>query len=65
VSLAEQVKAAIMVRQLVLRHIELTPSGIGLCPFHDDHNPSFNVNDERNFWYCFACNEGGDISVFG
>jgi DNA primase len=32
----------------------------GLCPFHDDHNPSFEVNPERQTFRCWVCNEGGD-----
>ena len=35
-----------------------------LCPFHDDHHPSFNVNEEENYWYCFACETGGSIIDF-
>ncbi|HID22739.1 MAG TPA: DNA primase, partial [Planctomycetaceae bacterium] len=31
-----------------------------LCPFHDDHNPSFHVYPERQTYRCWACNEGGD-----
>lgn len=33
---------------------------VGLCPFHEDHNPSFNVNPERQTYRCWSCNEGGD-----
>lgn len=33
---------------------------VGLCPFHDDHNPSFNVNPERQSYRCWVCQEGGD-----
>jgi DNA primase catalytic core len=36
----------------------------GLCPFHDDHNPSFFVNPSTNLWYCFACDMGGDVIKF-
>lgn len=31
-----------------------------LCPFHDDHNPSMEVNPERQTYRCWSCNEGGD-----
>ncbi|MCA9970203.1 MAG: hypothetical protein KC425_08305, partial [Anaerolineales bacterium] len=44
--LSERLKAAVSVKQFVLRYVELSPSGKGLCPFHDDHNPSFLVRDE-------------------
>jgi len=33
---------------------------VALCPFHDDHNPSFHVYPERQTYRCWACNEGGD-----
>lgn len=36
----------------------------GLCPFHDDHNPSLSVNPTNNFWRCFGCGAGGDVIRF-
>ncbi|MDZ4685429.1 MAG: DNA primase [Planctomycetaceae bacterium] len=36
----------------------------GLCPFHDDHNPSFQVNPERQTYKCWSCTEGGDCFSF-
>ena len=62
--LSTQIKEAISVRQFVLRYVELSPRGLGLCPFHDDNVASFNVNDEHNFWHCFACGAGGSIIDF-
>ena len=36
----------------------------GLCPFHDERSPSFNVTPARNLFYCFGCGQGGDVIRF-
>jgi len=36
----------------------------GLCPFHDDTNPSLSVNPTTNLWQCFGCSKGGDVITF-
>jgi hypothetical protein len=37
---------------------------IGLCPFHDDHNPSFSLNVRTGQWICFACGRDGNWNTF-
>ena len=36
----------------------------GLCPFHNEKTPSFSVNAEEGFFYCFGCQKSGDAITF-
>ena len=35
-----------------------------ICPFHGDVNPSLKIDLEKDFWFCFGCQEGGDAFKF-
>jgi DNA primase len=37
---------------------------LGLCPFHNEKTPSFSVDREKGFFYCFGCHKGGDVITF-
>ena len=37
---------------------------LGLCPLHDDHQPSFVVDPSKNLFYCYGCGRGGDLIRF-
>lgn len=37
---------------------------LGVCPFHEEKNPSFAIYPETNSWYCFAGCGGGDVFDF-
>jgi DNA primase len=55
------------VAELIGRSVSLKRAGRnykGLCPFHDEKSPSFNVNPDRQTFYCFGCQEGGDVFSF-
>lgn len=63
----EQIRQAIDIVSLVERYIPLRRQGrgfVGLCPWHDDHHPSLQVNPERQCFRCFVCDIGGDIFSF-
>jgi DNA primase len=47
--------------------VELRRAGVnhkGLCPFHQEKTPSFNVNQARQMYHCFGCGVGGDVFTF-
>jgi DNA primase len=54
--------------EVVKRHVELKRAGTGrwkgLCPFHSEKTPSFNVDENRHYFYCFGCREKGDVIGF-
>lgn len=41
--------------------IKLNKSYKALCPFHNEKTPSFSVSSNKQIWYCFGCEEGGDV----
>ena len=48
---------------VVSEYVQLKKSGVnykGLCPFHDDKNPSFMVSPAKNICHCFVCGKGGN-----
>jgi len=63
-TLSEQIKSRITVREFVSQYVQLSDSGYGKCPFHNDAVASFGVNDRGNYWSCFAGCGGGSIIDF-
>ncbi len=63
----ERIRQAVDIVDLVERYLPLRRQGRGfvaLCPWHDDHRPSLQVNPERQVFRCFVCNVGGDVFSF-
>jgi DNA primase len=54
--------------EVVGEYLQLRAAGAdslkGLCPFHEEKTPSFNVTPSRGLWYCFSEGEGGDVIKF-
>ncbi|WP_459181220.1 DNA primase [Streptomyces sp.] len=67
----EDVKAvrdAVPIDAVVSEYLQLKNAGggnlKGLCPFHDEKSPSFQVSPSKGLFYCFGCQEGGDTLDF-
>src|SRR5690242_19131028 len=56
------------IADVVGEYLQLRPAGgghlKGLCPFHDERTPSFNVTPGKELYHCFSCGEGGDVIKF-
>jgi len=62
-----QVRAATDIVALIGEHCALRQQGhrfVGLCPFHTEKSPSFSVNAQDGFYYCFGCQASGDAITF-
>ncbi len=63
----QRVQQANDIVDIVGEHVSLKKKGrelVGLCPFHEDHRPSMNVNPVKQIFKCFACGAGGDVLKF-
>lgn len=63
------VRERVRIDEVVGSYVNLRNAGggsmKGLCPFHEEHTPSFNVTPARGLWYCFgSCAQGGDAIAF-
>jgi len=57
-----------LLSSVVARHTDLKRRGqremVGLCPFHQEKSPSFEVNDDKGTYHCHGCGAGGDAITF-
>jgi len=66
-SVVNQVQQANDIVDIISEHVNLVKKGremVGLCPFHEDHRPSMNVNAVKQIFKCFSCGAGGDVFKF-
>ncbi|HAP16035.1 MAG TPA: DNA primase, partial [Lactococcus sp.] len=62
-----ELKNQVNIADLISQYVSLVKSGknyLGLCPFHGEKTPSFNVNAEKGFYHCFGCGKSGDAIDF-
>jgi DNA primase len=63
----DEVKLHANIVQVVQEYVTLRRVGgryTGLCPFHSEKTPSFNVNPDKGFFHCFGCSKSGDVIKF-
>jgi len=63
----DEIRERINIVEIISEYVSLKKSGknhTGLCPFHSEKTPSFTVNDEKQIFYCFGCNTGGNAFTF-
>ena len=63
----ERLRASLVLSDVVQQYVALRKAGsnwVGLCPFHAERSPSFNVRDQTSRYRCFGCGAAGDVFKF-
>ena len=64
----ENLKAQANIADVISDYVSLKAASVGslkgLCPFHDEKTPSFNVRNGQGYYHCFGCGAGGDVYKF-
>jgi DNA primase len=63
----ERIRSSLSISDVIQPHVALRRVGrnwVGLCPFHAEKTPSFNVRDETGRFTCFGCGKAGDMFTF-
>lgn len=65
--LIDQIRDAVNIVDVISQDVQLKKQGknlMGHCPFHRDDTPSFAVNEQKQFFYCFSCHRSGNVFGF-
>ena len=65
--LISEIKNSVNIVDVIGEVVQLTKAGrnfLGLCPFHGEKTPSFNVVEDKQFYHCFGCGKSGDVFKF-
>ena len=65
--IVKEIKGRLSIINLIESYTSVKKSGrgfVGLCPFHDDKNPSMHIDEDKGLFHCFSCGAGGDIFGF-
>ena len=65
--LISEIKNSVNIVDVIGELVQLTKAGrnfLGLCPFHGEKTPSFNVVEDKQFYHCFGCGRSGDVFKF-
>jgi DNA primase len=63
----ERIRSTVSIVDVIGQHVQLKRTGrnwVGLCPFHAEKTPSFNVREETGRYRCFGCDKSGDVFTF-
>ena len=60
----DEIKAHNDIVDVIGSYIDLNEKNKALCPFHDDHSPSFSVHPDKQIYKCFSCGESGNVITF-
>ncbi|MCV3728593.1 DNA primase [Ureaplasma miroungigenitalium] len=63
INLFNSIRAQVKISDIIKQYINIVKKGsnyIAICPFHNDTKPSLSINDQKQIFKCFACNQAGD-----
>jgi DNA primase len=60
----DEIKSKNDIVDVIGSYVNLNDKNKALCPFHDDHSPSFSIQSDKQIYKCFSCGESGNVITF-